>query len=147
MFFLALGTTFCQKGTMFKITKKTKSITWILVFVALLSIFQSVSAFERSSRLHALNQFNVKKNSYKLIRTRSCPGCYLVDGQFSGLDLRNADLRDANLTGATFIRATLTGANLKGAKIVGANFSGAHWVDGSICQSGSIGKCIKNNQP
>jgi len=52
----------------------------------------------------------------------------------------------ANLIGVTFIRATLYRAKLSGAKLSGANFSGALWVDGTICQAGSIGRCIKKLQ-
>lgn len=104
---------------------------------------QTTFSFERNSRLHALNEFNVKKNAYRLIRTKKCPGCYLVNAKLSRVDLRNADLRNANLIGVTFIKATLVGAKLQGAKTAGADFSGAMWIDGSICQQGSIGTCLK----
>ena len=117
-----------------------------LIFLVVLMV-QTTLAYSRSSRLFDLEQFNVKKNSYTLLRTKSCPGCYLVEGRFSGIDLSNANLRGANLIGATFINATLKGANLSGAKLAGANFSGALWTDGSVCLRGSIGGCIKGNQP
>jgi uncharacterized protein YjbI with pentapeptide repeats len=119
-----------------------QSIGWLL-FVSVLIGIQPLGAFQRSSRLHALNEFNVKKNAETLIRENRCTNCYLVNAKLSGMDLSGADLRGANLTGATFIRSTLVGANLSGTKKVGANFSGAQWVDGSICLPGSIGRCVK----
>lgn len=103
----------------------------------------SLSAYDSSSRLSALEEFNVKKNAYRLIRTKSCPKCYLVNAKLSNMDLTGANLQEANLIGATFVRTTLLGANLKGARIAGANFSGAQWQDGSICQPRSIGQCIR----
>jgi len=103
----------------------------------------SLSAYDSSSRLQALDKFNVRKNAYRLIKTKSCPRCYLVNAKLSSMDLTGANLQEANLIGATFRRATLLGANLAGAKIAGADFSEAQWQDGSICQPGSIGKCIK----
>lgn len=112
-----------------------------LIFLAA----QAALSYDRSSRLFDLEEFNVKKNSYTLLRTNGCPGCYLVEARFSGIDLTNANLRGANLIGATFINATLKGADLSGAKFAGANFSGALWTDGSICQRGSIGRCIKSS--
>ncbi|MBT3225836.1 MAG: pentapeptide repeat-containing protein [Deltaproteobacteria bacterium] len=100
-------------------------------------------AYDSSSRLQALDKFNVKKNAYRLIKTKSCPGCYLVNAKLSNMDLSGANLANANLIGVTFVRATLRGANLDGAKIAGADFSGAQWKDGSICQPRSIGRCIR----
>ncbi len=100
-------------------------------------------AYDSSSRLQALDKFNVKRNAYRLVKTNSCPGCYLVNAKLSNIDLTGANLADANLIGVTFVRATLRGANMDGAKIAGADFSGAQWKDGSICEPRSIGRCIK----
>ena len=122
----------------------TKVVNLLLVFCGLLAF--STFAFDRSSRLHALNELDVETNKAILLRTNKCRGCYLAYVQLSGMDLANADLRQANLIGVTFIRATLYGADLSGAKISGANFSGAQWIDGSICQAGSIGRCIRTRQ-
>lgn len=123
----------------------------LLIAVCLATLIGCVAAltgysFERSSRLHALNELNVNKNKAVLLRTNKCKGCYLAYAKMSGMDLAYADLRGANLIGVTFVKATLYGANLSGAKISGANFSGAQWVDGTICQAGSIGRCIKPPQ-
>lgn len=127
---------------------KSTTILKIISILILIGSLVTVSgfAFERSSRLHALNELNVDKNKAILLRTNRCKNCYLAYAKLSGMDLAYADLRGANLIGVTFIRATLYGANLSGAKTSGANFSGAQWTDGSICQSGSIGRCIKKLQ-
>lgn len=118
-----------------------------LILCAFMAVFifgaQHISASDSESRLKALRPFNVKKNAYRLIRTKSCPGCYLVNAKLSKQDLTNANLKDANLVGATFRKSTLYNANLGGAKIAGADFSGAQWVDGSICMEGSIGQCLR----
>ena len=118
--------------------------TMIAVLLVMFCLFSIMTlAFERSGRLSALNEFDVEKNRSILMRTNRCSGCYLAYAKLSGMDLSYADLSNANLTGATFIRATLYGANLAGAKYGGANFTGAQWIDGSICQTGSIGSCIR----
>lgn len=117
-----------------------------LMVPLLILVTISVIAFERKSRLHALNELNVDKNRAVLLRTNKCKGCYLAYAKLSGADLAYADLRNANLIGTTFIKATLVGADLSGAKIAGANFSGAQWIDGSICLSGSVGRCIRATQ-
>jgi len=106
------------------------------------STFMPLAGYDASSRLKALEGFNVKKNAYRLIKTNSCPNCYLVNAKLSHMDLTEANLEGANLIGATFFKATLLNANLRGAKIAGADFSGAQWIDGSICQPRSIGQCI-----
>ena len=116
------------------------------IFVLCLTLFCLASfdlfAYERSSRLHALNKLDVEKNRATLLRTNQCRGCYLAYAKLAGVDLSYADLRRANLIGASLSRATLYRADLSGANFAGANFSGAQWVDGSICQTGSIGRCI-----
>lgn len=120
-----------------------QNLLLLLLLIALTGSLLSLSAYDSSSRLKALDKFNVKKNAYRLIKTNSCPGCYLVNAKLSNMNLTEANLAGANLIGATFIKATLRGANLNGAKIAGADFSGAQWMDGSICQSRSIGQCIR----
>lgn len=114
------------------------------IFLCILAT--SALGFSKSGRLSALNQYNVNKNKSILLRTNRCNGCYLAYAKLSGMDLSHADLSGANLVGATFIKATLVGADLSGAKIAGANFTGAQWTDGSICQTGSIGRCIRFQQ-
>lgn len=115
----------------------------IIVLLAICLSAMSTLAFDRRGRLSALNELNVERNRETLLRTNRCSGCYLAYVKLSGIDLSYADLGGSNLIGATFIKSTLYGANLSGAKIGAANFSGAQWVDGSICQPGSVGRCIK----
>ncbi len=122
-----------------------KKIAIILLSISCLSAI-AVMGFTRAGRLSALNEFNVERNRSVLLRTNKCRNCYLAYAKLSGMDLAYADLSNANLIGATFIQATLMGANLGGAKIAGANFTGAQWTDGSICQTGSVGRCIKAQQ-
>lgn len=75
----------------------------------------------------------------------------LVGAQLSGADLRNAmltgaDLSRCRLDGASLANADLRGANLEGASLAGADLSGARlddarWLDGRVCESGSVGRC------
>jgi pentapeptide repeat protein len=77
---------------------------------------------------------------------KKCHQCDLFKANFSGADLTNADFRGSNLILANFQKATLINANFTNVTMTGANFSGAMWVDGSICQQGSYGRCIKKPQ-
>ncbi|MBU2511781.1 pentapeptide repeat-containing protein [bacterium] len=75
--------------------------------------------------------------------TKKCYKCDLYRANFSGADLTNADFSGSNLILANFQKATLLGVNFTDTTVTGANFTGAMWIDGSICQSGSYGKCVK----
>lgn len=79
----------------------------------------------------------------QLRRTNSCQSCDLYKANLDNLNLTNANLQGANLKRAKFRGATLYGANLTGANTMGTNFEGAMWIDGTICQKGSIGYCAK----
>jgi len=57
-------------------------------------------------------------------------------------NLTNANLFLANLSQALLLNAILTGADLTNANLTEANLEGATWIDGGICQPGSIGMCI-----
>jgi uncharacterized protein YjbI with pentapeptide repeats len=66
--------------------------------------------------------------------------------------LNGADFSGANLGGADFTRADMRKANLKRAylkqnnktaKFNDANLEGAIWINGTICKSGSYGKCLQ----
>jgi len=46
------------------------------------------------------------------------------------------------LSQALLLNADLTGADLTNANLTEANLEGATWIDGGICQPGSIGMCI-----
>lgn len=82
--------------------------------------------------------------------TKVCQGCDLTDANLSGANLSGANMSVANLKGANLSGANLSGANLSGANCTGyrtnlesVNLSGAIWIEGSKCQQGSIGQCIK----
>jgi uncharacterized protein YjbI with pentapeptide repeats len=122
--------------------RKTIPLILLAILIFMLAPI-AAEAQDTANRLRALDEFDVTKNSHRLIRTKSCPGCYLVNAKLSRIDLSEADLRNSNLIGATLIQATLFRARLDGAKLAGANFSGALWIDGSICLDGSIGQCLK----
>lgn len=90
-------------------------------------------------------------------------GATLERAALVGANLRNASLDDANLRNANMIYAILQGATLAGAdlenadltnadlykadissaNISGAIFDNAIWIDGQICQAGSVGECRK----
>jgi len=108
----------------------------------------------------------------KLRSSKNCRNCQLRAMNLTGENLKNsdlsmADLRDVNFKGAELARANLSGvslvdADLRRAVLVGADLSGADlrsaniekadlrdvilvqakWIDGQICQEGSIGECI-----
>lgn len=101
-----------------------------------------------------------------LLRSTDLLGSRLDGALMAGADLRYADLRRTQLTGADLRRATLTGAalqdaalnqaNLEEADLSYANLIGADlsetrlkgavldraiWVDGRVCEAGSVGAC------
>lgn len=121
---------------------KTLQISILLVtfLIFLPTIF--VLAYDRESRLYPLNQLNVSDNMSRVRTNNRCMGCYLVGANFSREDLSRTNLRNANLR-----RANLFLTNLQGADISGANFTGATWINGKICQKGSIGTCIFETAP
>ncbi len=87
-----------------------------------------------------------KPSMERLLRTRRCPGCDLYRANFNRLDLTGVNLSGANLAYATFREATLFNADLSGADLRGTIFNGAVWTDGTICQNGSIGMCLRKAQ-
>ncbi|MCP4751794.1 MAG: hypothetical protein GY866_12945 [Proteobacteria bacterium] len=87
-----------------------------------------------------------KKEYTRVLMLKKCLNCDLYRAGFSGVDLTGANLSGSNLIGANFQKATLYRANLKGTNITNADFEGAMWIDGEICQRGSIGKCVKRKR-
>jgi len=73
-------------------------------------------------RLRPLVQMDVQANRDRLLRTGECRGCYLRRANFRNIDLTGMDYSRANLEGAT-------------------------WTDGTVCQVGSIGKCVPPTPP
>lgn len=78
-------------------------------------------------------------------------GANLRNASLDGVNFMNANmayaiLQRATLTGANLGNADLTNADLYGAEISSTNFAGAIldnvvWVDGKVCQTGSVGEC------
>jgi len=66
----------------------------------------------------------------------------LKNATLLGANLRGADLGGADLRGADLSYADLSGARLTGAQIEGARLDNAIWVDRSVCQPGSVGRCV-----
>ena len=83
----------------------------------------------------------------RLRRSNTCAGCDFYGANFNGANLNNANLKGANLAYATLRKASLFKADLTDADLRGTDFEGALWIDGTICQKGSIGKCISASVP
>lgn len=79
-------------------------------------------------------------------RNAALTGADLTGSEFKNALLTGADLSHARLDGANLGNADLRGANLEGASLARADLSGARlddarWIDGSICEAGSVGHC------
>lgn len=80
-------------------------------------------------------------------------GANLANAVLDDVDLKQANLayailRGSSLAGADLSNADLSSADLQGADISaavfnGATLDGASWVDGGICQAGSVSECRK----
>ncbi|OGG99207.1 MAG: hypothetical protein A2600_05960 [Candidatus Lambdaproteobacteria bacterium RIFOXYD1_FULL_56_27] len=68
-------------------------------------------------RLKPLSRVDTKANFDRVLRTGECRGCYLKGANFRNIDLTGTDL-------------------------AGAELEGAIWTDGTVCQAGSVGRCI-----
>ena len=77
----------------------------------------------------------------------------LSNANLSGANLYLANLRYANLSSANLSGANLSfadlrwsdlrGANLSEANLYGTQLEGAYWTDGSFCNEGSAGQCVR----
>lgn len=92
----------------------------VLVMGLYLVLNTDSSAWE--PRLQQLDRLDVQKNRDRVIRLGECRGCYLRGADFRHIDLRGADL-------------------------AGAVLEGAIWTDGTTCQAGSIGRCVRPQPP
>ncbi len=68
----------------------------------------------------------------------------LHGARLQGAVLTGANLAGANLAGADLAYANLQGALLTGATLEQTNLSKAYWVDGRLCASGSISRCLRS---
>ncbi len=107
-----------------------EAILTLWLAVALTSGFQTVCAYDQAS-------------IDRLRRSNTCAGCNFYRANFDGVNLTGANLQNTNLKYTKFRKATLYKANLTGADYRGANFEGALWIDGALCQKGSIGRCVR----
>ncbi|MBL3599392.1 MAG: pentapeptide repeat-containing protein [gamma proteobacterium endosymbiont of Lamellibrachia anaximandri] len=60
-----------------------------------------------------------------------------------GANLQGADLTEADFTNADLRFADLRGARMQGAALEGARLDETIWIDGVVCGTGSIGKCLR----
>jgi uncharacterized protein YjbI with pentapeptide repeats len=67
----------------------------------------------------------VQKNIERLLKSKSCPGCYLVGADLSQKKLEKANLEGANLSGANLSLADLSQANLRKANLRNARLDRA----------------------
>ena len=86
----------------------------------------------------------IKSNLYEA----NLEGGLFEKANFSSANLTRVNFKGASLIETNFSNSNLFEADLTGANILNANFEGANlnnviWVDGSKCNMGSIGKCIK----
>jgi Pentapeptide repeats (8 copies) len=58
-----------------------------------------------------------------------------------GANLQHSDLSYANLEGTDFSYADLSNALLAGADMTNTKLSNTIWIDGKICEKGSVGSC------
>jgi len=62
-----------------------------------------------------------------------------------GANLKNADLSYTDLSHSDLSYADLSNANLGGSKLDNVRFDHAIWIDGQICLTNSVGKCLTSN--
>ncbi len=84
-----------------------------------------------ASKLTGANLTGANLNTARLLVAN------LIEATLTRADLTNANLINADLARARLLNAIVTGADLGNANLVGAT-----WIDGGICQPGSIGMCI-----
>jgi len=63
--------------------------------------------------------------------------------RMKGINLQNADLTNADLRNSDLTYANLKNSRLGGARIEGARLGKAIWIDGTVCATGSVGRCIR----
>ena len=91
-----------------------KKLTVIALSLGLSLIFPNNT---KAEKLEDLN---------RLLQTKQCENCDLIDAGLVMIDLKGANLRGANLVGANLSRANLMGADLSGANLSNASFFGAN---------------------
>ena len=100
------------------------------------------SSVLRMARFSGSN-FNLADMQYADLSGSDLSYAEFSDAKMKGINLQNADLTYADLTNSDLSYANLKDSKLGGAKMGGARLDKAIWIDGSICSSGSLGKCIR----
>ena len=138
----------------------------LLSVVGLLVIWVLQEKAIPKTNVNNIDVFNGKESNLSKSYIKGCnftnsslKSVNLSGSTLSAVNLTNADLSNANLSGAflsnmvisntNFSNANLSNADLEGldlssVNISGANLEGAIWINGQICQTGSIGQCIIN---
>lgn len=95
----------------------------------------------RGARLSA-GKFNRGDMQYVDLSDSDLSYAELKSASMKGATLRYADLSYADLSGADLSFADLTGANLGGAAMHRVRLDNAIWINGALCQPGSLGNCV-----
>ena len=80
----------------------------------------------------------------KLLQTRQCSECDLVDADLVRADLRDANLQGASLQHANLNRAQLDGADLRGADLSFTNLNGASLRGSNLIGASLYGTDLRN---
>jgi uncharacterized protein YjbI with pentapeptide repeats len=75
------------------------------------------------------------------LRGADLSGSDLVGADLSFAILQNADLSDSNFGGVNLNNADLRGATLNNTNLKGVQLGHTIWVDGRVCNDGSVGQC------
>lgn len=120
-------------------------------------IFVNLEA--ENQNLEQSNLTDAKLNNAKLLGV-NFSGSNLAYAEITASDLSYANLEGAKLIGASLVKTDLRYANLKdadlsyadltGAFLAGANMSNTKldntiWIDGQVCNKGSVGTCRTNS--
>ena len=79
--------------------------------------------------------------SYSILSLAVVQGAELHGARLVGVDFNAANLRDTDLSDTDLTYANLYAADISGADMTGAKLAQAVWIDGRVCQSGSVGTC------
>lgn len=66
-----------------------------------------------------------------------------TSSSMKGVNLQRTDLTNADMSGADLSFANFHGAKVGGIRLDDARLDNAIWADGTICQVGSLGKCLQ----
>lgn len=102
----------------------------------------------RSTRLPQANLLNATLTSadmaYADLRQSTLAYSQLQNVNLVGADLQQADLSNADLSNADLSYANLQDANLQGAVLDNVSLDNAIWINGDVCGSQSVGRCIRS---